>query len=251
MALDQHAARDANPRTFAMPAFSYAFQPIIDVDAREVLAYEALIRGVDNASARNVLRRVPLTHAQEFDRVTRGAAIALAMRLGIECDLHLNILPRGLLPCDAAIAETLEAAEREGLPLHRVVLEVPEGEVINTHEEFARSINRYRGRGLKVAIDDFGAGYAGLNLLAELQPDQVKIGMKLVRGIGSHGPRQAVVGAIIQACSDLGIDVIALGVETLEEYAWFMEQGVQLFQGYLFARPALERLADPSYPTLQ
>jgi EAL domain-containing protein (putative c-di-GMP-specific phosphodiesterase class I) len=101
-----------------------------------------------------------------------------------------------------------------------------------------------------VAIDDFGAGYSGLNLLADFQPDQIKLDMKLVRGIERHGPRQAIVRAIDQACQDLGIDVIAEGVETVEEYAWLANQGIKLFQGYLFAKPAFESFPPVHYPQI-
>lgn len=102
--------------------------------------------------------------------------------------------------------------------------------------------------GLKVAIDDFGAGYSGLNMLAGFQPDQVKIDMNLVRGIERHGPRQAIVRAVAQVCGDLGIDVIAEGVETLAEYAWFAEHVIRLFQGYLFAKPGFESLPRAHFP---
>jgi EAL domain-containing protein (putative c-di-GMP-specific phosphodiesterase class I) len=102
--------------------------------------------------------------------------------------------------------------------------------------------------GIKLAIDDFGAGYSGLNLLAEFQPDQVKIDMNLVRGIEKHGPRQAIVRGIAQVCVDLGIDVIAEGVETLQEFRWFEDQGIRLFQGYLFAKPAFEQFPAAFYP---
>ena len=97
--------------------------------------------------------------------------------------------------------------------------------------------------GLKVAIDHFGAGYSGLNMLADFQPSQIKIDMKLVGGIERNGSRQAIVRAVVQACTDLGIDVIAEGVESLQEYAWFSEHGVRPFQGYLFTRPGFESLA--------
>ena len=99
-----------------------------------------------------------------------------------------------------------------------------------------------------MAIDDFGAGYSGLNLLTDFQPDQIKLDMKLIRGIEHHGPRQAIVHAIDQVCRDLGIDVIAEGVETAEEYAWLANEGVQLFQGYLFAKPAFESFPPVHYP---
>ena len=87
------------------------------------------------------------------------------------------------------------------------MLEVTEGEIIADMTHFASLINEYRGLGLKVAIDDFGAGYSGLNLLVNFQPDQIKLDMFLVRGIEAHGPRQAIVRAIDQACRDLGVDV--------------------------------------------
>jgi len=85
-------------------------------------------------------------------------------------------------------------------------------------------------------------------MLADFQPDQIKIDMNLVRGIEGNGPRQAIVRAVVQVCGDLGIDVIAEGVETLAEYDFFVEHGVRLFQGYLFARPEFESLPRPHFP---
>lgn len=129
-----------------------------------------------------------------------------------------------------------------------MILEVTEGEIIHDADGFARSLNAYRSHGLKLAIDVFGAGYAGLNLLADFQPDIVKLDMHLVRGIYSKAPRQAIVRAVLQACADLGLDVIAEGVETAAEFHWFRRLGVILFQGYLFGRPAFERLPSPTIP---
>jgi blue light- and temperature-responsive anti-repressor len=170
------------------------------------------------------------------------------MRLGIGCDLNLNLLPRGLYSSSTAIQSTIEAANRYHLPVTRLVLEVTEGEIIADMAHFADLINQYLGLGLKVAIDDFGAGYSGLNLLVNFQPDQIKLDMFLVRGIEGHGPRQAIVRAINQVCGDLGIDVIAEGVETMAEYEWLASQGVTLFQGYLFAKPGFESFPPIHYP---
>jgi len=230
------------------PDFTYAFQPIVDTVAREVFSHEALIRGPNGESAWSVLGRVPPAQKYQFDRDSRIAAIALAAKLGVTCRLNLNFLPQGLYLCADSISATLEAAVRSGLPIERIVLEVTEGEVIDDRSSFSARLNEFRSQGLSVAIDDFGAGYAGLNLLADFQPDQIKIDMALVRGIERHGPRQAIVRAIIQACADLGVDVIAEGVESPAEYFWFSEQGVRLFQGYLFARPGFECLAPVHYP---
>ena len=230
------------------PDFSFAFQPIVDASTSEVFSYEALIRGADNESAPHVLRQVSTDRLFVFDQKARAQAINVAMRLGISCHLNLNFLPRSLEASPNSIVSTLEAAARANLPIKRIVIEVVEGEIIEDHSHFSHLINEYRGLGLKVAIDDFGAGYSGLNLLAEFQPDQVKLDMKLIAGIERHGPRQAIVRAISQICSDLGIDIIAEGIETEEEYAWLASQGIRLFQGYLFAKPGFESFPPVHYP---
>ena len=232
----------------AAPAFSYAFQPIVDTVAREVFSYEALIRGPANEPAFRVLQQVPDDLKHQFDQYSRIQAITLAARIGLKVNLNLNFLPRSLDLCADAIRNTCKAAADNFLPLDRIILEVTEGEVIHDHAHFAALLNEYRGMGIKLAIDDFGAGYSGLNLLAEFQPDQVKIDMNLVRGIEKHGPRQAIVRGIAQVCVDLGIDVIAEGVETLQEFRWFEDQGIRLFQGYLFAKPAFEQFPAAFYP---
>ena len=235
------------PQSASDPSFTFAFQPIVDANAREVFSHEALIRGLSNEPAYRILGQVPDDRLLEFDQKARIEAIGLAVRLGIVSRLNLNFMPQSL-HSRAAILTTLEAADRFHLPINRLVLEVTEGAVIDDQAQFAEVINEYRGLGLKVAIDDFGAGYSGLNLLTDFQPDQIKLDMKLIRGIEHHGPRQAIVRAIDQVCRDLGIDVIAEGVETVEEYAWLANEGVRLFQGYLFAKPAFESFPPVHYP---
>ncbi len=236
------------PHNMPDPKFTFAFQPIVDIYACEVISYEALIRGPGNQSAYQIFEQMPAERIHLFDENARIGAIRLATRLGIGCDLNLNLLPRGLYSSSTAIQSTIDAANRDHLPVTRLVLEVTEGEIIADMAHFADLINEYRGLGLKVAIDDFGAGYSGLNLLVNFQPDQIKLDMFLVRGIESHGPRQAIVRAINQVCGDLGIDVIAEGVETTAEYEWLASQGLRLFQGYLFGKPGFESFPPIHYP---
>jgi EAL domain-containing protein (putative c-di-GMP-specific phosphodiesterase class I) len=159
--------------------------------------------------------------------------------------LNLNFLPSAALNIADGLQSTIDAANRYGFPLERIIVEATEVEAIRDHAHFARVMNEYRRAGVKLAIDDFGAGYAGLSLLSEFQPDIVKLDMGLVRGIQSSGPRQAIVRAISQVCLDLGIDFVIEGVETVDEYSWFAQLGAHLFQGYLFARPMFE--AVPSF----
>jgi EAL domain-containing protein (putative c-di-GMP-specific phosphodiesterase class I) len=92
------------------------------------------------------------------------------------------------------------------------------------------------------AIDDFGAGHSGLNMLADFQPDILKIDMALTRAIATDSVRSKIVAAIVTLCQSLHISVIAEGIETLQEAVALRHLGVRLFQGYFFARPGLEQL---------
>ncbi|MEO8315522.1 MAG: EAL domain-containing protein [Pseudomonadota bacterium] len=234
----------------AFPSFSYAFQPIVDAQAGSVFAHEALIRGPQGESASSVLADVDSSLIHAFDRDARIAAIRLAHRLGLPGLLSLNFLPQALDAVPDAIDSMLTAAADIDLSPRNLILEVTEGEIIHDPRRLADQLNRYRAQGLRLAIDDFGAGYAGLNLLADFQPDVVKLDMALVRGIDTHGPRQAISRAVIQACDDLGIEVIAEGIETEQEYRWFRRIGVRLFQGYFFGRPTFEAVPPLKLPAL-
>ena len=231
-----------------LPQFSFAFQPIINVETSSIISFEALVRGIDNSPAWKVFDQVHEGNKYYFDEVLRLKAIPLAARLGIGCNLNLNFLPRSLEVSKSAISSTLEMAEHSGIPIHQITIEITESEIINNVGWFIEAINIHRSSGLNVAIDDFGAGYSGLNLLAEFQPDSIKIDMSLVRDIHKHGPRQAIVRGIICTCQDLGIDIIAEGVENNEEYQWCHEEGINLFQGYFFAKPCFEQLPLAFFP---
>ena len=229
------------------PPYSFAFQPIVHAARGEVISQEALIRGLNDEPAKDVLGAVHSASLHPFDLASRIAAMALGQRLGI-ATLNLNFLARS--PCSdaAAINATLQAAARCGYEARDIVLEISENEAIEDPLAFSRLLHEHRAAGLRVAIDDFGAGHSGLSLLADFQPDMLKLDMKLVRGIDHQTARQSIVRALLAMCEELGIEVVAEGVETLPEFRWFEAQGVQLFQGFLFARPAFEGLAVPRFP---
>lgn len=224
------------------PRYSYAFQPIVDTVAGAVYSHEALIRGERGESAARVFADVNPEQLAPFDRQSRAFAVGVAGRLGITCHLNLNAIPSSLPASESGLRSLVDAAERSNVPVDRLILEVTEREAIDDHAQFVEVMDSYRALGIKVAIDDMGAGYSGLNLLADFQPDMIKLDTNLVRGIESRGPRQSIVRAIAMVCTDLGIDIVAEGVETADELQWLEAEGVRLFQGYLFARPAFERL---------
>jgi blue light- and temperature-responsive anti-repressor len=232
----------------ALPEFSFAYQPIVDTHTGGLFAYEALVRGREGQSAGSVFSQISAEQLHQFDRAARIQALQLAGRLGLTTRLSLNFLPHSLQSCPDALSATLAAADEAGVPLENLILEITEAEAVHDAAGFAERMNAYRAQGVCLAIDDFGAGFSGLNLLSEFQPDLVKLDMQLVRDIDRKGPRQAIVRAVIQVCDDLGIDVLAEGVESEAECRWFMRVGVHLFQGYYFARPAFEALSTNVLP---
>ncbi len=225
-----------------------AFQPIVDLDQREVFAYEALVRGQDGTGAAGVLARVPADGRYAFDQVCRIKAISLAKALVVTAGLDVNFLPNALYEAETCLRATVRAARHYAFPIERLIFELTEGERVADIGRVAEVIRECRQQGLRVAIDDFGAGYAGLNLLADLHPDLVKLDMGLVRGIDCCRPRRAIVHGVLVACRDLGIEVIAEGVETPAELVALRDLGVRYFQGFLFARPAVERLPEVRWP---
>ena len=230
------------------PAFSFAFQPIVDAVSPRIIGYEALIRGPWDEPAWQVLNQVSPLRLHVFDQSVRAAALALAARLHLEYPLHLNFLPQILDASPKSLLATIEAARQAGLSPDRIVLEVPESEVVVERHRFAALFKEVRSLGVRLAIDDFGATYASLTLLDDLDPDQIKLDMRLIRGVERPGPRQHILRAIRRACYDLDIDVIAEGVETLAEFQFLTGQRIRLFQGYLFARPTFEALPPAHFP---
>ena len=233
-----------------IPAYSFAFQPIVNVVRGEIISFEALVRGEQNESAQSIFTQIAPADLHHFDALLRQNAIPLAAKLGIQCHLNLNLMPASLASSNAAILSTLSAAKEHGIHAEFITLEITEQEIIQDFKGFIDAIEIARCAGIGFSIDDFGAGYAGLNMLAEFQPQTIKLDMSLVRDIETRGPRQAIVRGIARTCQDLGIDIIAEGVETAAEYWCFREEGVELFQGFLFAKPGFEHLPMAFYPKL-
>jgi EAL domain-containing protein (putative c-di-GMP-specific phosphodiesterase class I) len=225
-------------------SFEFAYQPIVDVDSRSIYAFEALVRGPEGQPAASVLAQVNDSNRYRFDQACRMKAVEGAARLGMTTLLSINFLPNAVYRPEVCIRSTFEAARTHGFPVENIIFEVTEGEHIEDRPHLVNIFEQYRRFGFQTAIDDFGAGYAGLNLLAEYQPDIVKIDMDLVRHIDSNKPRQSIVAGIIQICRELDIRVLAEGIETRAERDFLMGVGVNLMQGYWFARPALKALPE-------
>lgn len=222
--------------------FDFAYQPIVDVRDRSIFCQEALIRGVNGEGALSVLSKVDESSRYKFDEKCRVRAISSAAELNISEYLSINILPSAVFERELFLSSILEAVKTYNFPIDRLIFETVESENIHDKKEFATILGEYKKIGLKTAIDDFGAGYSGLSLLADFQPDLIKLDMSLVRDISRSNARQAIVRGVLRMCDELKITVIAEGVESFEEQRVLFDCGIFLMQGYLFARPAFKSL---------
>ncbi|MBF8729952.1 MULTISPECIES: EAL domain-containing protein [Pseudomonas] len=239
------SCRDKSPISFD---FTMAFQPIVDTSNNSVFAYESLVRGKNGAGANAVMQQVNHSNRYKFDQACRVKAVELAAKTRLSEHLSINFLPNAVYQPEACIRTTLRAAEKYNFPIEKIIFEVTENENITDKTHIKKILESYKKQGFKTAIDDFGAGYSGLNLLADFQPDIIKIDMELIRNIHKNRAKQVISRSIVALCKDLNIQVIAEGIECIEELQALQETGINLFQGYLFAKPELEALPHIVWP---
>lgn len=225
-------------------SFSMAFQPIVDVERRKVFAHEALVRGPKGEGAGSVLSAVDEGNRYAFDQQCRVKAIELASGLDLtasDARLSINFMPNAVYEPRACIRATLAACKTFDLPAERIIFEFTEGEALDV-AHLENILKTYREIGFMTAIDDFGAGHSGLNLLAKMQPDIVKIDMDLIRGIDTDRAKQVILKHLVAMLDELGVTVVCEGIETEEELKAVRDTGVTLIQGYRLAKPSFERL---------
>ncbi|WP_067704323.1 diguanylate phosphodiesterase [Erwinia sp. ErVv1] len=237
------------PLNTGTEAWSFAFQPIIDPFARQIVSYEALIRTVEGGSPDDYFAPLPREEVYKADLRSKASAFALARKLNIQQQtLSINLLPMSLVSEPDAVEFLLQQILANGLVPEQVVVEVTENDDLSRVEEFERAIRKLKAAGICFAIDDFGAGFAGLSLLSRFQPDRVKINRDIISDVHKNGPKQAIVQGIIKSCSSLEIAVIAVGVEKPEEWMWLEAAGISHFQGFLFAKPLINGLPPVAWP---
>ncbi|MBB5056674.1 EAL domain-containing protein (putative c-di-GMP-specific phosphodiesterase class I) [Granulicella aggregans] len=243
-----NACKDGHSEPFP---FTMAFQPIVNVETGRVYAYEALARGPEQQSAGFVLNQVNDENLYAFDQACRVKAITLAAQLGLAetgAMLSINFLPGAVYSPAACIQLTLKTARAVGFPLDRLIFEIVEVEKVASSQHLMDIINEYRRCGFRLALDDFGAGWAGLGLLADVQADAVKLDIDLIRGIHKRPRALAIVESMALLSESLHFNVVAEGVETFDEYHALRDCGIKLMQGYLFARPGFESLPAVTLP---
>jgi EAL domain-containing protein (putative c-di-GMP-specific phosphodiesterase class I) len=227
--------------------FSMAFQPIVDVTHGRVASYEALCRGPNGEPAASILDRTLHNNRYSIDQRCREKAIAISSALGIlntTADLSVNFYPNAVYEPKQCLQRTFNMAESVMFPLSRIIFEVTEVEEVRDKRHLRNIMTEYRSHGLRVAIDDFGSG---LSLLSAFQPDILKIDRELTQFIDERPASRSIVHSIVQVCRDLNIRMVAEGIEREEEMRALCDLGIDMMQGYFFARPAFEAL--PIWPS--
>ncbi|MBN2193835.1 MAG: EAL domain-containing response regulator [Polyangiaceae bacterium] len=230
--------------TRAIHSLWMAYQPIVRPDG-STYGYEALMRSQESTlpSPGAILSAAErLGRTFDVGRKTRCLVGNEMPALDAAATCFVNLHPRDM--GDPQLYADQPLLERFG---QRVVLEVTERESLDRLPNPRTAVATLRESGCRIAVDDLGAGYAGLTAFAQLEPDIVKIDMSLVRDIDRDGRRAQILGSIVALCHDLGVTVVAEGIETVGERDAVLRLGCDLFQGYLFARPAVS-FTIPSWP---
>ncbi|NUP04836.1 MAG: EAL domain-containing protein [Polyangiaceae bacterium] len=225
----------------ALDSLHIAFQPIVSWSNKSVFAYEALMRSREPSlphpgAVLDAAERLDRLH--ELGRKVRTLAVEPLSQVPDDVLLFLNLHPHDLLD-----GELLNAASSVTNVAKRIVLEVTERSSLQGLHDLQSRVASLRELGYRVAIDDLGAGYAGLASFALLEPQVVKLDMALVRNVDREPQKQTLVRTMIAMCKELGIWVVAEGVETAAERDELIRAGCDLMQGYFFAKPG------PAFPT--
>jgi EAL domain-containing protein (putative c-di-GMP-specific phosphodiesterase class I)/CheY-like chemotaxis protein len=219
----------------AMQSLWMAAQPIVSWKTRSVFAYEVLLRTDEEAL------RSPIDFVDAAERLDRTRDLGRAIRARVAGALRAG-------PTPAAVFVNIHPSDLEDDELYnddgaltpfarQVVLEITERAPLDQIRGLPTRVARLRELGYRIALDDLGAGYAGLASFAQFEPDVVKVDMSLVHGIERSAVKQKLMRSIVSLCTDLGIPLITEGIETAAERDSVSSLGGDLCQGYLFARP--------------
>ena len=218
------------------------YQPILDFRTDTVLGWEALARGPEGSSFRSPVMLFQtaeeLGRLFALEKLCREAAIRNVGELRDGQKLFLNIHPKTMADPAFSPGQTLELMEKYSLTPDNIVFEITEQHSVQDFDLFYRTLAHYRSQGFQIAVDDAGAGYAGLTLIAELQPDYIKLDKSLIADIHKDPVKRALVETTATFADKIGSRIIGEGIESKEQAVCLKDIGVHCGQGYFLARPA-------------
>lgn len=218
------------------------YQAIISLKTGKILGYEALSRGGHSSSILHSPEKLfsvadKFNKLGELDYLCRKRAIENACNMDESKLLFINVEP--LIFNDKMHEEKIskEFSSKYNISNKRIVYEITERKYIENPEEFRKILDFYSSEGYKIAIDDMGAGFSGLNRLVQIRPQYIKIDMNLIRDIDSDHFKQAIIKAFVELSNNTNINLIAEGIETEEELKTLILLGVYAGQGYFLQSP--------------
>jgi EAL domain-containing protein (putative c-di-GMP-specific phosphodiesterase class I) len=212
---------------------SMVFQPIVDLEAEVVVGFEALARfplGPERPTQTWFTEAAAVGLRQELELAAVEAALAVFQEAPGEPYLSVNAMPDTL--SSAGLAELLA-----DVPADRLVLEITEHAPVHDYEALNTAMRRMRGRGIRLAVDDAGSGFASLRHILQLAPDIIKIDNALTRNVYKDPARRALAAGLISFAAELGATIVAEGIQTRQELDTLRELGVRYGQGFYLGRP--------------
>lgn len=218
------------------------FQPIIHAQTGDIYGYEALSRGIlKDGSFMNPETLFSKAKSMNLlfylDRICREASIRAASKQGLTKKLFINFIPTAIYKPELCLQSTESVLKEENIRPDQVVFEVVETEQVKDFEHLNQILDYYRNKGYSTALDDIGSGYSNIDALIKLKPNYMKIDMKIIRNIHLDTSKQETLDVFIQKANQIGVTILAEGVETLEEFLYLKSKNVDLMQGYYFGRP--------------
>lgn len=249
MVSNEHSRKITLPSSGQTSLCTFAFQPIVEPISGQISSFEALIRSPAGKSPEELFASIPPESLYSFDLETKAVALQQAgLMLRTDEKIAINLFPGSLYSIPGSVTLLVEQIRQANLRPDQVIIEVLETELITRIDDFHHSLKEIRAAGIGIAIDDFGSGYSRLSLLSKFQPDKIKLDRALIVDIHKNGIKQAMIAAIVKYCEDMGIKLVAEGVEKQEEWCWLQSIGIRLFQGYLFSRPCLNGIGEIHWP---
>lgn len=239
----QHVLNEETVNLIQTGAFVSHLQPILHAQSGELYGYESLLRSADQEiSPYHLFQTAQKTNMQSaLDKKAREAAIkARVNQIPAGIKSFINFLPSTIYNPEYCLKHTFDIVKKYDVSPEDLVFEVVETEKIEDMNHLKNILDAYRKNGMKVALDDLGAGFATLEILRELHPDFVKIDRNYISDCHENLEKHDFLANVINLGRKLNIQVLGEGVEKEEEFEFLKELGIDFVQGYLFGKPALK-----------